>query len=186
MIDLEDGLSDAELRGEVLTGADLFKLRASGSSLVDCELSGASMAQADLWRVELRGCRMSGVGARRCTPAATCASSAASSTPRRCGRCRAERVTFEDCVLREADLTGSTWKDAALVDCDLDAAIVVDADLRGTASPGSSIDRVIGADSLRGIVIAEDQALGLGLRVLDALGITVEDGSGDASGTMRR
>ena len=31
---------------------------------------------------------------------------------------------------------------------------------------------MIGADALRGIVVGPDQALSLGLRVLDALGVT--------------
>jgi uncharacterized protein YjbI with pentapeptide repeats len=178
VIDFEDGLSDVEVRGEVLTGADLTKLRATGSTLIDCELSGASLAQSDLWRVELRGCRMSGVvldAARlRDVRIVGCKLDTASLRS-----LRAERVTFDDCVLREADLSDSRWKDSAILGCDLDAAIVTGADLRGTRVHGSSVDRVVGADSLRGIVIAEDQAIALGLRVLDALGITVEDDPAD-------
>jgi uncharacterized protein YjbI with pentapeptide repeats len=173
VIDVEEGLFDTELRGERLTGEDLTKLRATGSKLIDCELSGASLAQADLWRVELRGCRMSGVvldGARlRDVTLVGCKLDTASMRA-----LRAEKTTFDDCVLREADLSDSKWKDSAILSCDLDAAIVTGADMRGTRVAGSSIDRVIGADSLRSIVIAEDQAMGLGLRVLDALGITVE------------
>ena len=53
-------------------------------------------------------------------------------------------------------------------------AIVERARMAGARFTGSSVERVVGADSLRGIVIAPDQALNLGLRVLDAMGITTE------------
>ena len=176
--------SDLELDGEALTGADLHKLHITGSKLIACELSGALLSQADLWRVELRGCRMSGVvldGARlRDVTFTGCKLDTASIRS-----AKGERVRFDDCLLQEADLSDSTWTETSFQDCDLAQAIVAGANMRGVRFHGSSVDRVIGADSLRGIVIAPDQALGLGLRVLDALGITIDDGqdtgSGDAS-----
>jgi uncharacterized protein YjbI with pentapeptide repeats len=174
VIDVEDGLRDVELRGERLAGADLAKLQATSAVLVDCDLSAVMLAEADLWRVELRGCRMSGValdGARlRDVKIIGCKLDTASLRS-----VQAERVVFDDCVLRDADLSKSRWKDTSFLGCDLDGAVVVEADLRGTRVHRSTIERVIGADSLRGIVISPDQALNLGLRVLDALGITSED-----------
>ena len=172
--DPEEGWSDLELRNEDLIGLDLYKLRVSGSKLIACELSGASLAHADLWRVEIRDCRMSGAvldGARlRDVTFAGCKLDTASLRS-----ITGERVTFTDCVLREADLTDSAWTDTRFTACDLAGAIVERARLAGTRFHGSTVDRVVGADSLRGIVIAPDQALNLGLRVLDAMGITTED-----------
>ena len=172
--DPEDGWSDLELHGEDLVGADLYKLRMSGTTLTACELSGASLAQADVWRVDVRDCRMSGAvldGARlRDVTFTGCKLDTASLRS-----VKAERVTFTDCVLREADLTDGTWSDSAFLDCDLSGTIVERARVAGTRFTGSSVDRVVGADSLRGIVIAPDQALNLGLRVLDAMGVTTED-----------
>ena len=172
--DPEEGWSDLELHGEDLVGADLYKLRVSGTTLTACELSGASLAQADVWRVEIRDCRMSGAvldAARlRDVTFTGCKLDTASMRS-----IKAERVTFNDCVLRETDLTDSTWTETSFIDCDLTGAIVERARLTGARFFGSSVDRVIGADSLRGIVIAPDQALNLGLRVLDAMGITTED-----------
>lgn len=172
--DPEEGWSDLELHGEDLVGADLYKLRVSGTTLTACELSGASLAHADVWRVEIRDCRMSGVvldGARlRDVSFTGCKLDTASLRS-----IKAERVTFSDCVLREADLTDSTWVESSFVDCELTGAIVERTRVMGVRFHGSSVDRVIGADSLRGIVIAPDQALNLGLRVLDAMGVTTEE-----------
>lgn len=172
--DPSDGWSDVELRNETLTGEDLGKIHVSGSKLIGCELSGASFAEADLWRVELRDCRMSGVvlDAARLRDVAFVGCKLDTATLR---GVKAERVTFTDCVLREADLVGSSWSASAFLDCDLDGALVMEARLAGTRFRGSSVERVIGADSLRGIVIAPDQALTLGLRVLDAMGVVAED-----------
>ena len=172
--DPEDGWSDLELHGEDLVGSDLYKLRVSGTTISACELSGASLAQADVWRVQMRDCRVSGAvldGARlRDVTFTGCKLDTASLRS-----VKAERVTFTDCVLREADLTDSTWVEASFLDCDLTGAIVERARMTGARFHGSSVDRVIGADSLRGIVISPDQALTLGLRVLDAMGITTDD-----------
>ena len=172
--DPEEGWSDLELHGEDLVGADLYKLRAGGSTITSCELSGASFAQADIWRVGIRDCRMSGSvldGARlRDVTFTGCKLDTASLRS-----IKAERVTFTDCVLHEADLTDSTWSESAFLDCDLTGTIVERARLTGARFKGSSVDRVIGADALRGVVIAPDQALNLGLRVLDAMGVTIED-----------
>ena len=172
--DPEEGWSDLELRGEDLVGADLYKLRVSGTTLTACELSGASLAHADLWRVEIHDCRMSGAvldGARlRDVSFTGCKLDTASLRS-----VKAERVMFSDCVLREADLTDSSWVESSFVDCDLAATIVDRARMTGARFHGSSVERVVGADSLRGIVIAPEQALNLGLRVLDAMGITTED-----------
>lgn len=172
--DPEEGWSDLELHGEDLVGADLYKLRVSGTTLTACELSGASLAHADVWRVEIRDCRMSGVvldGARlRDVSFTGCKLDTASLRS-----IKAERVTFSDCVLRDADLTDSAWVESSFVDCDLTGTIVQRASTTGVRFHGSSVDRVIGADSLRGIIIAPDQALNLGLRVLDAMGVTTED-----------
>ena len=174
--DPEEGWSDLELRGEDLVGADLFKLRVSGTTLTACELSGASLAQADVWRVDLRDCRMSGAvldGARlRDVTFTGCKLDTASLRS-----IKAERVTFTDCVLREADLTDGTWSESAFLDCDLTGTIVERARMDGARFTGSSVERVVGADSLRRIVIAPDQALNLGLRVLDAMGVTTEEES---------
>jgi uncharacterized protein YjbI with pentapeptide repeats len=172
--DPEDGWSDLELRSEDLVGADLFKLRATGSKLVACELSGASLARADLWRVEVRDCRLSGAvldGARlRDVAFVGCKLDTASMR-----EIEAERVTFTDCVLREADLSRSSWQASAFFDCDLTGTIVAESRMAGVRFHGSSIERVVGADALRGVVVAPDQTLNLGLRVLDAMGVTVDE-----------
>jgi uncharacterized protein YjbI with pentapeptide repeats len=182
--DPEDGWSDLELRTEDLTGADLFKLRATGTKLVACELSGASLARSDLWRVEVRDCRLSGAvldGARlRDVAFVGCKLDTASMR-----EIEAERVTFSDCVLREADLSRSSWKESAFFDCDLTGTIVAEARMTGVRFHGSTVERVVGADSLRGIVVSPDQTLNLGLRVLDAMGVSVDEEREPGSGRDR-
>jgi uncharacterized protein YjbI with pentapeptide repeats len=172
--DPAEGWSEVELRNESLTGEDLGKIHVTGSKLIGCELSGASLAEADLWRVELRECRMSGVvldGARlRDVSFVGCKLDTATLRG-----VKAERVTFTDCVLREADLVGSAWSDSAFIDCDLDGATVMEARLAGTRMFGSSVERTIGADALRGVIVRSNQTLSLGLRVLDAMGVVAED-----------
>lgn len=169
----QDSWIGVELRGAVLTGARLDRFRISNSVLIGCELSGTNLAEADLWRVELRDCRMSGVileAARlRDVRITGCKLDTASLRGS-----KAERIELDDCVLREADLSAATWKDAAILDCDLTGAVFTSARLAGTRLHRSTLDRVVGADSLRGVVIDPAQALSLGLQLLDAMGIVTD------------
>lgn len=169
----QDSWIGVEIRGGVFTGARLDRFRIANTALIGCELSGTNLAEADLWRVELRDCRMSGVileAARfRDVRIVGCKLDTASLRGS-----NAERLELNDCVLREADLSGATWKDAAILDCDLTDARLTGAKLLGTHLHGSTLDRIVGADSLRGVVIDPAQALSLGLQLLDAMGIVTD------------
>jgi uncharacterized protein YjbI with pentapeptide repeats len=84
-------------------------------------------------------------------------------------------VTFESCSMRAVDLYQCQWEQARFFDCDLTGGRFDRADLRGARLHGSTLDGIVAADSLRGVVIDPGQLQSLGLAVLGALGVTTDD-----------
>ena len=143
-------------------------------ALVECELSGAVLAGARFERVVFTRCRMSGVVA---------------------AELRGEDVRFEecqmdqawlraavldrcelvDCDLRGADLYGARVTRSAFRRCDLTEVDVSTSDFDAVSLHGSTVDRLTGADSLRGVTIGSDQLVPLAVPILAARRILVDD-----------
>jgi uncharacterized protein YjbI with pentapeptide repeats len=167
-------LAESRLAGVAFTGARLERLQVVDCVLESCDLSGALLDGAALTRVELRGCRLSGLVLSR-----------ARLTDVRLVDCRAdlvnvrmatgERLCCEGSDLREADLYGTTLTQSALLRCNLTGAELSAATLAGTRLQGSVLDGVRGVEHLDGVVLDSAQAGPVGLALLSAHGIVVED-----------
>ena len=53
---------------------------------------------------------------------------------------------------------------------------VSQAKLEGSRLQGSTLERIQGAGGLRGVVVGSDQVVPLAYALLDAMGITIDDG----------
>jgi uncharacterized protein YjbI with pentapeptide repeats len=162
------------LTGLRLTGLELAGWRLLDVVLDDCELSGAVLSDARLERVVFTRCRMSGLVA---------------------AELRAEDVRFEgckmdqawlraavldrcelvDCELRGSDLYGARVTRSALRRCDLTEVDVSRSEFETVSLHGSTVDRLKGGASLRGLTIGSDQLVPLALPILAAQGILVDD-----------
>lgn len=174
------GCVDLSLSGSRLAGLRLTGVTWESSVVVDtviagCELSGATLADARWERVEVTGCRMSGLVApelrARNVRFVDCQLDGAWLRSAMLDRC-----AFERCDLTAADLLGARMTDVRFVDCRLDEAELSSARTEGTlALHGSTFTGARGLQDLRNLVIAHDQALPLALPLLAAHGVTVDD-----------
>lgn len=183
----EDDWVDVSITGGAFAGQDLEGFRMTNAHLVDCDLSGAVLIGASMWRVTFERCRMSGAvldGAElKDVTLRGCKVDTASLRGT-----KGERIALEDCVLREADLTGASWSAATVFDCDLRGATLTDARLAGARFHGSSLEDVIGLETLRGYVLDPQQGIAAGLRVLELLGVSYDEErtpDGTASGKRK-
>ena len=156
------------------TGADLSRARIIDTTFTGCDLSGARLDEARLTRVELRDCRMSGVllGGTALQDVRVVDSKADRAHFR---LCTGERVEFDATVLTGADFGGCRIAHARFFDCDLTGADFSGARIKGARLHGSTLDDVRGALDLTGVVIDGDQVVPLGVRVLAALGVGVDE-----------
>lgn len=162
------------LSGLRLTGLDLAELVLLDVVLEECELSGATCTDARWERVVFRRCRMSGLVATDLQ-----------GTDLRFDACKLDqawlrgasldRCELVDCDLSGADLYGSRLTRSAFRRCDLTELDVSASEMERVSLHGSTIDRLKGADALRGITIDSDQLVPLALPILAAKQIRVDD-----------
>jgi uncharacterized protein YjbI with pentapeptide repeats len=86
-----------------------------------------------------------------------------------------EHAELCDVDLRGADFYGAGLAGVRLLGCDLTGADFSKATMAGAALHRSTVEGLLGADALRGAVVAGDQVLSLALPVLAALGVRVDD-----------
>ena len=79
-------------------------------------------------------------------------------------------VSLAEADFYEASLPGSRFQS-----CDLTATQLSKADLTGTRLHGSTLERIHGADGLRGVIIGSDQVVPAALAVFGTLNIVVDD-----------
>jgi uncharacterized protein YjbI with pentapeptide repeats len=156
------------------TGATLERVRLTDALFEGCELSGTMIEEASFDRVEFRNCRMSGVvltqSRLRDVRFVGCRLDDASLR-----MLTAERLAFEDCELARADLYASKLGAPRIFDCNLEGADLSKADLKGARLHGSTLDHVKAAPQLAGAVIDSAQLVPVGLQLLAAAKITIDD-----------
>ena len=164
----------SRLVGVRFTGLELVDLRLLDTVLVDCELSGAVLAGARFERVVFTRCRMSGVVATELRAEDVrfdgCQMDQAWLRASRLDRCE-----LVDSDLRGADLYGARVTRTAVRRCDLTEVDVTGSDFDAVSLHGSTVDRLKGAASLRGLTIGSDQLVPLALPILAAQQIRVDD-----------
>jgi uncharacterized protein YjbI with pentapeptide repeats len=157
-----------------LTGAILNRLRCTDVLVDRSVLSGADLDESSFTRVEFRDCRMSGVLFSRCTFADVLVStSRLEEASFRMSRTKA--VLFQDVDLHDGDFYAATLEDTRFFDCNLTGAEFSKATLPGVRFHGSTLFDLKGSQYLAGAVIDSSQVLPLGLGLLSAHNIAVEN-----------
>jgi uncharacterized protein YjbI with pentapeptide repeats len=156
----------------LLIGTELNRVRITDCIVEASDLSGLVLGDSDLARVEFHDCRMSGLQAH--------GSRLRDVAFFRCKLDEAnfrmtvfERAEFHDCDLVESDFYGAKLPGAEIVGCDLTGAELSNCDMAGTRLLGSTLDRLKGAGSLRGVSISGDQIVPVAMSVFGAMDITV-------------
>ncbi len=164
----------SRLTNVTLTGLELDGWRLVDVELVECELSGTVLSGAHWERVVLRRCRMSGLVAAELQ-----------ATDVRLDACKADGAWLRAAVLDRSELVDTDLQGADLYDarvtrtafrrCDLSEVDVSASHFEAVSLHGSVVDRMKGAEALRGCTIGSDQLVPLALPILVARGITVDD-----------
>ncbi|HEY0279142.1 MAG TPA: pentapeptide repeat-containing protein [Solirubrobacterales bacterium] len=157
-----------------LGGARLRDLRLVDVVAESLDAANGDWRGASLSRVELRGCRLTGVGLVEATLEDVVLDDCKLDLANFRGA-RLERVVFRDCVLTAADfggaaLTGARFDHCHLEEADFNGSELTDVDLRGS-------DLRLGGDvaALRGAIIDTGQAIELAPRMAASLGLRVID-----------
>lgn len=172
-------IAACRVTGARFVAAELPHLRLRDVVLEDCDLAGAALDDVVATRVELRRCRLTGLvasGARwRDVAFVDCQMDDATLR-----RATWERCEVVGCRLRGADLTGGRFTASALLRSDLTGATLTGAAMGGTRLHGSTVEGLVGAEALRGVVIGRDQVVPVGVALLAGAGIVVDDGEAAA------
>ena len=157
-----------------LTGAVLNRLRFTDVLVDRSVLSGADLDESSFTRVEFRDCRMSGALFSRCTFADVLVSrSRLEEASFRMSHAKA--VLFQDVDLHDGDFYAAALEDTCFFDCDLTGAEFSKATTPGVRFHGSTLFDLKGSQYLAGAIIDSSHVLPLGLGLLAAHNIAVED-----------
>ncbi len=167
-----------------LTGATLNRLRFTDVLVDRSVVSGADLDESSFTRVEFRDCRMSGALFSRCTFADVVVSTSRLEEAS-FRMLRTKAVLFQDVDLHGGDFYAATLEDTRFFDCDLTGAEFSKATAPGVRFHGSTLFDLKGSQYLAGAVIDSSQVLPVGLGLLSALRIAVDDERDPSSSTDR-
>ena len=167
-------LLECELHGIGFDSAGRLELRLRDTILSDCDLSNlVAHEDAELLRVRVRQSRLIGTslaGAKlRDVGFGDCMLSLGSFA-----FSELRDVVFERVNLREASFMEARLEGVSFIDCELDGADFRRAALRNCLIRGSSLQGVLGVDSLRGLTMPFDDVLASAAALAAALGIEIE------------
>ncbi|HYK31764.1 MAG TPA: pentapeptide repeat-containing protein [Streptosporangiaceae bacterium] len=204
--ELDDGVaqvglavSDVDLSGRQVAGAELDECRYTTVSFASvqlrratirdvefdrCDLANLLARDSSLIRVAVRGSRMTGV--------ALLASTVRDVAFRDCrmdmasfSGSRFTNVTFTSCRLDQANFGEADLSGVEFEHCDLSAAQMSGATLTGARFSGCDLTGISGVTSLRGAIITSADAVTLARIFAEALGITIEDESSSSDPRLR-
>ncbi len=166
-------VQESELRGVTLGEGVAHELRFRDSRLKSCDLSNIRVRRGDIRRTEIEESRLVGfsisegrIADLRVTGGTLMLASLAHST--------LLRVVFENVNLREASFLEARLTSVCFDGCDLSGADFRGARLKDCTIRGSSLDAVIGVESLRGLTMPWPDLVGSVDALATALGIAVE------------
>ena len=168
-------VEEAELRGVTLAAGELSAFALRDVILRNCDLSNVHSRQGSMRRVQMHGSRLVGFALTEARIAdlslVDCGSSYASFA-----RSRLERVAFERVNLRDASFMEATLRSVAFVDCDLAGADFRGAKLEACTMRETTLEGVIGVESLGGLTMAWPDLVASAAALAAALGISAEMG----------
>ena len=166
-------IQESEIHGLELALGTAKALFLRDALLVECGLSNATARGAEVRRVELRNARMVGLGLTeaeiedlRITGGTLMLGSIAGS--------RVRHAVFENVNLREASFADSRLVSVAFEGCEFAGADFRGAHLEDCAIRGSSLEGVVGIESLRGVKMPWNDLVASTGALAEALGIEVE------------
>lgn len=167
-------LTGCRLEGARLVGAQLAGGRLLDCVLTACDLTGMILEDCVASRVEFRDCRLSSVqaGGGRFHDVAFIGCKLDDASFR---MTTWERAEFESCDLAEADFYAATLPGTLFGSCDLTGAELSKSSLAGSRLQCTILERLKGADALRGVTITGDLIIPAALALFGSMGITVDD-----------
>lgn len=172
-------LRAVEWRRVVLERGDLADARLEGGGFTDARLEQTNLAnlrahRAALLRVELRGCRLTGLqwadGAWRDVTVSGCGADLATMR-----HTRLERVAFVDCRLTEADFADARLREVSFERCDLAGVDLRGARFQRVELRGCRLDGLRGIERLDGVSMPWTDVVEAAGVFAAALGVTVSD-----------
>jgi uncharacterized protein YjbI with pentapeptide repeats len=167
-------LMESELRGVGLTASRPLELRLRDVALSDCDLSNiAAHRGAVLTRVAVHHSRLIGVGLAegklRDVAFVDCMLSLGSFA-----FAELRHVKFERVKLREATFMDARLEDVSFIDCQIEGADFRGVALQNCLMRGSSLEGVVGIESLRGLTMPWSDLVASTEALAAAAGIAVE------------
>ncbi|MFZ1995567.1 MAG: pentapeptide repeat-containing protein [Solirubrobacteraceae bacterium] len=166
---------ESELRGLTLEPGNVPGLTLADVIVRECAISNVDGREGRLTRVEVYRSQLVGFGLQRgdvrdlrVVDSSLQLASFASATLR--------NVVFERVNLTEASFMHARLESVAFVDCRLEGTDFRHAKLAGCAVRGTSLDGVLGVESMRGLRMPWPDVLGSAAALAAALGIDVEPG----------
>jgi uncharacterized protein YjbI with pentapeptide repeats len=166
-------VEESELHGLALGGRAVTEFLIRDARMEDCDLSNLSARGGEIRRIEVDNSRLVGFGISegaiedlRVVGGTMMLASIAHSTIR--------RARFEGVNLREASFVGTRLNSVTFDGCDLTGADFRDARLEHCTIRGSSLDAVVGVESMRGLTMPWTDLVGSVGALAAALGIAVE------------
>ncbi len=168
-------ITGTELRSVPFDAKEIFGLQLTDVILRDCDLSNVAAREGLLRRVEIHDSRLLGFSLTegsahdlRISNSSLALSSFAFAELR--------NVVFERVSLAEASFMQALLEDVEFDDCKLAGTDFRGVKLKGCAIRDSTLDGVLGVESLRGVAMPWSDVLASAGAIAAALGITVESG----------
>jgi uncharacterized protein YjbI with pentapeptide repeats len=157
-----------------LTGSRLTRCTFVDCVAIASDFSGVVLEDCSLRRVEFHECRLSGLQAQQ-SHFDDVAFFGCKIDKANFRMTEWKSAEFHDCELVEADFYQSSLPGSRFQSCDLSGAELSKADLSRSQLNGSKLERIQGAEGLRGVIIGSDQVIPVALAVFGTLNITVDD-----------
>jgi uncharacterized protein YjbI with pentapeptide repeats len=166
-------VQESELRGVTLGEGVATDLLLSDARLNGCDLSNVRARRGSIRRVEVADSRLVGFSLSEGKVEDV---RVAGGTMMLCSFAHSHlrRVAFENVNLREASFLETQLTSVSFTGCDLTGADFRGARLKDCAIRGSSLDCVVGVESLRGLTMPWGDLVGSVAALAAALGIGVE------------
>jgi uncharacterized protein YjbI with pentapeptide repeats len=166
-------ITESELRGVAIDARDAPGLRLSDVVLRACDLSNVDGREGSLRRVEIQGSRLMGFGlaggtahdVRVLDSSLSLASLAFS---------KLKDVIFERVDLSEASFMEAQLENVTFIDCKLAGTDFRRAKLKSCVIRGTSLDGILGVDSLRGVTMPWVDVVDSAAALAAALGVSIE------------
>ncbi|HWI21403.1 MAG TPA: pentapeptide repeat-containing protein [Baekduia sp.] len=167
-------IAECELHGIDFAPGHLSHVDIYNSRLTKCDLSNLTTRRGSLRRVEISESRMLGLGFGACD-ADDLRVQGGTLMLASFEQARLQRVVFDGVNLRETTFREAQLDGVAFLGCDLSGADFRGARLRNCVLRGSSLDEIVGVDSLRGLAMPWPDLIASTATLAAALGIAVEE-----------